>query len=276
MQPVHRTQTTTSNARHRIRAAHHSTTVAREAQIVRPPDADMPRSVVMDRYTRYRCMRWNTPLSEAHADRLLDVLQLRTGHHVVDLGCGWGELMLRAAARGATGTGVEEEPAHLARGRTAAARRELDRRVRFVARKAADWRGSADRAMCIGSTHAFGGLEPTLRALAAIVPANGRALLGEGYWATEPTAAAAELFGDAIPGPLGAVRETCITNGWRINHVSTASLDEWDEFEATARAGLATEHAEARKAEYESVYRGVLGFAYLVLTPNVSRRTTFT
>jgi SAM-dependent methyltransferase len=41
---------------------------------------------------RYARMRWNTPLSKTHAALLLQRLDIAAGTHVVDLGCGWGEL----------------------------------------------------------------------------------------------------------------------------------------------------------------------------------------
>jgi cyclopropane fatty-acyl-phospholipid synthase-like methyltransferase len=50
----------------------------------------------------YARMRWNAPLSEQHADLLMDRLDLRPGLHVADLGCGWGELLLRVAGRSRT------------------------------------------------------------------------------------------------------------------------------------------------------------------------------
>src|SRR5437763_13329002 len=59
----------------------------------------------------YGRMRWNTPLSENHADLLLDRMRLAEGDQILDLGCGWGELLLRAVARvpDATGTGVDHD-----------------------------------------------------------------------------------------------------------------------------------------------------------------------
>jgi hypothetical protein len=68
--------------------------------------------------------------------------------------------------------------------------------------------------------------------------------------------------------------------GWRVTSVSEASQREWHDFESRYRAGReqwAQAHPEdpraaplaaemtARREEYETVYRGVLGFAYLVL-----------
>ena len=51
--------------------------------------------------SRYARMRWNTPLSAEHADLLLGQLDLRPVRarlRIADLGCGWGELLLRAVA----------------------------------------------------------------------------------------------------------------------------------------------------------------------------------
>jgi len=66
-------------------------------------------------------MRWNTPLSQDHADLLLSRLDVAAESHVLDLGCGWGELLIQAVARlGPSsglvhGTGVETDTTALAR-----------------------------------------------------------------------------------------------------------------------------------------------------------------
>ncbi|MEU6232096.1 cyclopropane-fatty-acyl-phospholipid synthase family protein [Kitasatospora sp. NPDC047058] len=56
-------------------------------------------------------------------DRLLDLARVRTGSRVLEIGTGWGELALRAAARGATVVSLtlSEEQQDLARRRIAAA-----------------------------------------------------------------------------------------------------------------------------------------------------------
>lgn len=54
-----------------------------------PPSHDLDNA-------RYARMHWNTPLSEEHAVLLLSRLDIRPGASLVDLGCGWGELSLRA------------------------------------------------------------------------------------------------------------------------------------------------------------------------------------
>jgi SAM-dependent methyltransferase len=226
---------------------------------------------------RYAALRWNTPLSESHAEELLDHLDLDEATSVVDLGCGWGELLLRAARRTkATAVGVDTDPGGLDRGRRAALDRGLD--VTFVEQRAEDWRGTADRAMCIGSSHTLGGSRAMLGRLAEVVP-RGRVLVGDGCWESPPTAAAHAIFGDDVL-PLADLVAACADAGWLVLHLGTASLPEWDDFESRHRAGSrewllanpsdprvdevrATQ--DAREREYLTAYRGVLGFAYLVL-----------
>ena len=108
---------------------------------------------------------------------------------------------------------------------------------------------------------------------------GGRVLYGDGEWAQTPTAAAREIFGDEVAG-AGQLQAAARDAGFRVDTVAVASASEWDGFEASFRAGRerwAAAHPadprapalraemDARRAEYETVYRGVLGFTYLVL-----------
>jgi hypothetical protein len=140
-------------------------------------------------------------------------------------------------------------------------------------------RGTAGRVICVGSAHALGGATAALTALAEYVEPGGGLLFGDGIWADEPSPVALDIFGDdvlALPELLATAREA----GWGVLHCSVADQLEWDDFESTHRAGrqewlLANEDdpradevrewLESREQEYHSVYRGVLGFAYLVL-----------
>lgn len=226
---------------------------------------------------RYAAMRWNTPLSEPHADELLDTLALPAATSIVDIGCGWGELLLRAAARTtAKTTGVDTDPAGLDRGRRAALDRGLD--VTFVEQRAEKWHGTADRALCVGASHTLGGTRAMLSRLADIVP-RGRVLVGDGCWESPPTDAAHAIFGDEVL-PLVDLVTACGEAGWQVLHVSTASQLEWDVFESRHRAGLrewllanpedpraeqVRAEQNSREREYLTAYRGVFGLAYLVL-----------
>jgi cyclopropane fatty-acyl-phospholipid synthase-like methyltransferase len=230
----------------------------------------------------YAGMWWNTPLSEAHAARLLERLEIGRRHSVLDLGCGWGELLLRAVAdrdRSGTAVGVDIDAGLLQRGRGAAAARGLEDRVTFVEARAEEWHEPADRVLCIGAAHAWGGARRALPALARLVTPGGRMLFGDGIWESPPTEPARELFGDdVLPEP--ELHRLIVAAGWRVLARSRAELDEWDAFENAWRAGreewrlahagdpraaaVAAQLAQ-RVTEYVDVYRGVLGFTYLVL-----------
>ena len=87
------------------------------------------------------------------------------------------------------------------------------------------------------------------------------------------------MFGESVL-PLAELVAMATGIGWKVLSLSTADQREWDEFESTWRLGrqewLLTQHAgeaservaaevERQLTEYVGVYRGVLGFAYLVL-----------
>lgn len=224
-------------------------------------------------------MRWNTPLSEPHAARLIEQLGTPAGATAVDLGCGWGELLLRIAApRDVMGIGVDTDADLLARGEALAVQRGLEGCVRFVRSPAQDWHQPAERLVCIGAAHAWGGTAPALRALRQLARPGARMLFGDGCWEAPPTQAAAEIFDDVLA--LTEIVTHAHAAGWRILHLDTADQREWDEFEAAwrlgreawlaahpgdSRADSVRAELDARALEYVRDYRGVLGFCYLVL-----------
>jgi SAM-dependent methyltransferase len=232
---------------------------------------------------RYSAMRWNTPLSEAHAELLIDRLEMESATTVLDLGCGWGELLIRAvlaAGDECAGIGVDTDSEQFARGRHAAAERGVGDRVRFVEGEAQAWSQPAERVLCVGASHAWGGTTPALEALAPVVSPGGLLLFGDGYWQTAPTTEAMEIFGDGVIG-LDAMVERALADGWHLLSLTTSDQREWDEFESSWRlgrerwlrvnprspnAGELRQQLDERVREYVRVYRGVLGFAYLVLS----------
>ncbi len=257
-----------------------------------PPATDVDAALQAAGYAR---MRWNCPLSPDHAALLLDVLAVRDGHTVLDLGCGWGELLLRAVESGSgrpqdessswpvagvTGIGVDVDADAIDRARRLADERMVADRVTFVTAAAADWTQPADRAICIGAAHAYGGSASALHALTHLVPPGGRLLYGDACWPQPPSPAALDLFGEDDIRTLPDLADDAAAAGWRVLHLSTADQREWDVFESTWRAGrqewlLAHPGAEQAAAvrdrlddqqrTYLRAYRGVLGFAYLVL-----------
>jgi SAM-dependent methyltransferase len=216
---------------------------------------------------------FNAPLSDERAAALVDRLPIAPGRHVLDLGCGWAELLLRIVARhpGATGTGVDLDRAALNRGRARAAELGLLDRVDLVEADASSFCDRGDVVVSVGAAHAWGGTDGAMVALHDHLEPGGFLLFGGGFWTGEPTAALTETFGD-LPSGLDGVVGSAERAGLSALHSDAASLEEWDAFEAGWRSGLeqsaipgALELAVARKEEYERGYRGVLGFAYLVL-----------
>jgi len=134
-------------------------------------------------------MRWNAPLSDAHASMLLDEFELERAGRVLDLGCGWGELLLRAVQRSPTltGLGVDHDTVALVRGWALITERGLDDRVSLLDAGAGSWTEPADRVMCVGARQIWGGTAPALAALRGLVAPGGRLLYGDGYLEPNPS-----------------------------------------------------------------------------------------
>jgi cyclopropane fatty-acyl-phospholipid synthase-like methyltransferase len=235
-----------------------------------------------------------SPLSEERADRLVGFLSGGDPASVLDVGCGWGELLLRvlAAAPAATGLGLDLDEASLDHAREDAVRRGLEGRVRFEARDAREASGPFDAVTCIGASQIWGpdaqegqplDYASALEALRALLPRGGRLVYGEGIWSTPPTpAATAPLAGrDDEYVALGTLVALAERLGFAVLAAHEASRDEWDRFESGYTAGYAhwlaahpADHPEAAEvsalavrqhASYFGGYRGILGLAYLHL-----------
>ena len=230
--------------------------------------------------------RWHpvaAPVSDANLHRLLG--RLGPVERVLDLGCGFGEWLLAAleATPQATGAGVDTSSPALEEARGRAQRRGLAERVTFEEADAASFEGGGfDAVLCVGATHAFGGLAGTLDAVRAHVRPGGRVLLGEGFWDGEPTPQAMSALG-ADPGELpdlAGLVETARGAGYEPGYGHISSAEEWDDYEWSWTGSLTewalTEAGDADRAsalamagthreEWLAGYRGQLGFLTLVL-----------
>jgi len=135
---------------------------------------------------RFEHLDFNSPLSSARADSLAAALAVGNPQSILDVGCGWGELLIRTVAGsvGATGLGVDRDSTLLARGRANASTQGLSRRIRFVEEDAADMDERADVVICVGADHAYGSQDEALTALYKLVNPGGRLLFGSGFWGT--------------------------------------------------------------------------------------------
>jgi SAM-dependent methyltransferase len=226
-----------------------------------------------------------SPLGDDSVDRLL-ALAVTGQRTVLDLGCGDGSWLLRALRRepSLTAVGVDHSDAGFDRVREQAEREGLASRLELVRADARSW-ASSDRfdvVLCVGATHAFGGLEATLAAMDGRLRPGGRALVGECFWEQPPIPRVLDLLG-AQPddyGDLASTVEVAASNAWIPLHGHVSTLEEWDDYEWSwtgALARWASEHpddpdrdqvmtasVEHRRAWLEG-YRGTLGFVTLVL-----------
>jgi hypothetical protein len=136
--------------------------------------------------------------------------------------------------------------------------------------------------LCVGATHAFGGFAGTLEQAGRHVHPDGILLIGEGFWALPPTPAALAAL-DATPADftdLAGLVDAAERAGWIPVYVHVSDAAEWDNYEWSWVGSLSEwaldnpghpDAAEALKVArehrdgYLRGYRGVLGFASLVL-----------
>jgi SAM-dependent methyltransferase len=235
-----------------------------------------------------------SPLSEARAERLVAFLAEGAPANVLDIGCGWGELLLRVleAAPEARGEGVDLDEESVAAARAEAERRGLAGRVEFTARDARADTGSHDAVICIGASQIWGpdvserlplDYSAALTALRGFLPHGGRLVYGEGIWSAPPTPAATAPLGgrDDEMLTLAALVSLAEEHGFAVMAVHEAGRDEWDAFESGYTACYArwlAEHgsddpdaeevrglAARQHASYFGGYRGIMGLAYLHL-----------
>ncbi|MFG3229474.1 SAM-dependent methyltransferase [Kitasatospora sp. NPDC048194] len=256
------------------------------------------------------------PLADESVARLLDrALAGRESGRMLDLGCGEGAWLLRALAARPQwrAIGVDLDAEALTRARESATALGVVRRIglhhldarEFTARESAarqsaaresaarssvdqgsSW-GSASReqfdlVLCVGATHAFDGLLPTLAAARELLAPGGRLLVGEGFWEREPSQAALDGLGAARGdfADLATTTDRVVADGWTpvYGHVSTAQ--EWDDYEFSWTGSLAEwvldhpdhpgaaaarEAADRHRAEWLRGYRGTLGFVTYLL-----------
>jgi SAM-dependent methyltransferase len=230
--------------------------------------------------------RWHpvaAPVSDANLHRL--ITRLGPVERVLDLGCGFGEWLLAAleVAPAATGVGVDTSRPALEEARRRAHARGLTDRVALEETDAASFDGAGfDAVLCVGASHALGGLAGALAAVRAHLRPGGRVLLGEGFWDGDATPQAMSALGAEpgelpdLPGLVEAARAAGYEPGY--GHVSSA--EEWDDYEWSWTGSLTewalTDAGDADRAsalamagthrdEWLAGYRGQLGFLTVVL-----------
>jgi len=182
-------------------------------------------------------MLLNSPLDAASLDRLLEVATAQRPARVLDHGCGWGEVLLRALEHAplATGRGVEIHEPDVRRARAQARERGLEARAGFTLGSSADFREPADLLVSLGAYQAFGDVPTALRTLREDLTPGGRAVFGAEYWQHPPTSAELEcMWPDASPADcsdLPDLVDAAHAAGWRVLDLHDSTLQEFDAFE---------------------------------------------
>ena len=224
------------------------------------------------------------PVSAASLRSLVHRLVPPSGGSAVDLGCGHGMWLTELLERhpSVSGVGVDlDVPAGAA---VQAEGRRVADRVRWVQTDASSWDGgSFDVVLCVGASHAFGGLDGTLTAVRRHLRPGGQVLLGDGIWEGPPSAAAQAVLADWPGGlvDLAGLFDGARAHGFEPGYGHVSTLGEWDEYELSwtgslvawalqdagpgedREAALATarEHREA----WVRGWRRQLGFATVLL-----------
>jgi SAM-dependent methyltransferase len=177
------------------------------------------------------------PISATKIERLLDLLPLDETSRALDLGCGRAELALRIIERfGSPVVAVDHSSLML-----------------DSARERAEWTGALHKlhlddidirefkadpetfhlSVMMGAGGIAGGMAGICTELKGWTKGGGYVMVGEGYWRQKPSADYLALLGGAESQYLdhrGNV-QAGIDAGLIPMHATTASLDEWDEYE---------------------------------------------
>ncbi|WP_406350002.1 SAM-dependent methyltransferase [Streptomyces sp. NBC_00658] len=224
----------------------------------------------------------NSPLDDESVRRLLRRTVEHGNERVLDLGCGEAAWLLRtlAAHPKVTAEGVDNSAQLLAKARQEASDLGVGQRLVLHHQDATEFTSPRpfDAVLSVGSTHAFGGLLPTLDAARKHLAPDGRVLVGDAYWEREPTISAREMLGEYED--LATTMDRVVAHGWTpvFGHISTRQ--ELDDFEWCWTGSLATwaldhpEHpasaevlavATTHRSQWLHSYRDSFGFITLVL-----------
>jgi SAM-dependent methyltransferase len=186
-------------------------------------------------------LRYCNPFAAVKVENIIELLDLPSKGHVLDIGTGKAELLIRLIVRlieryDVEALGVDISSPFLQEAREQAALRVPPNRFALLEEDATALSGtpeSFDLASCLGACHIFGGLLGTLNKLSQFVRSGGYILIGEGYWKQKPDAAYLHAL-QTTPDELmthannsGAGADLGLTP----LYAAVCNDDEWDRYE---------------------------------------------
>lgn len=205
---------------------------------------------------------------------------------ILDVGCGKGELLVRALERlGGTGVGVEPNPAFAEDARERIALRLVPGMAVVIESRLADALvapHSFTLGLCTGSLHAFGDWRAALRGMQRLVTPGGWVIMGPGYWQQPPHPDYLAAFGGredeqhSLLATLAIAREC----GWQVEACHESTTAEWDAYEHAYHSNVRAwcdahpddpdarpfrERIETWARAYEKWGRSTMGYALMLL-----------
>ncbi len=201
----------------------------------RDPAMDIPRIFTISESAH----RIHNPFTAEKYTTLGNVLRMRPGTRVLDLGSGSGEMLCTwARDYGITGSGIDMSRLFSEQARCRAEELGVAGRVDFIHNDAAGFvaQEKYDVVGCVGATWIAGGVAGTIALLAKSLKPGGIMLIGEPYWrqlpATEEIAKACGVAAVhdflSLPELAGSFDEL----GYDVVEMVLADQEGWDRYEA--------------------------------------------
>jgi precorrin-6B methylase 2 len=235
---------------------------------------------------------YNAPLSPECVSWLCKALKVREKAHFVDLGCGWGQLLIDIVMMlpGSTGIGYDSDQLLIEHATAVVATFANEERITVSVADCTQVTEHSDVLICMGSTHAWPCLEDALTSFEQTLRPEGQLIIGVPYWENSPSDAACHALGttqDGLPNEI-SLRTLVTESGFDITGFRASTLAEWDAFEIAWCASRViwlrenlnhpdfaryAEQLEKHRAMWLDGYRTYLGFAVIVATKQSSTLT---
>jgi ubiquinone/menaquinone biosynthesis C-methylase UbiE len=188
----------------------------------------------------HRHHAYSNPISEVKLMKMVQMASLNPQAKVIDIGAGKCELLIQLVEKyQVKATAIELYAGAIEEAKKNASNKIPEGSIEYIvddASKAIEGceQSGYDVGICIGSTHALGGLESTLEKLKAVVKKNGYILIGEGYWKQTPSPDYLEALGGADESELKRHAEN-VQVAEQLGLIPlwayVASEDDWDDYE---------------------------------------------
>ncbi|WP_147532889.1 SAM-dependent methyltransferase [Bacillus marasmi] len=188
----------------------------------------------------HRHHAFSNPINETKLMKMIELVSLKPSHHVIDVGAGKCELLIRLVEKySISAKAIELYVGAITEAKSQAKQRVSAESIDFICADAKEAvlqcpHEEYDLGICIGSTHALGGLKSTLDMMQRLVKKGGYIFVGEGYWKQKPSSEYLAALGGADESELTSHAKNVML-GEEIGLIPqwsyVANEDDWDEYE---------------------------------------------